>query len=178
MGGYRSGRWGGHRKKTTVEESLVLTADSLRPLLAGGRGSAGTLTFDHGKENFSLTETGMMEKNSEADLRVRYPVGSGENAREVDYYLRMVKTSPRIGGPRWYFLCPLMVDGKPCLRRVLKLYRPPGQIYFGCRTCYRLTYTSSQESHKFDSLYKHLAASVGRGMTARDVKAILNERKP
>jgi hypothetical protein len=83
----------------------------------------------------------------------------------------MVPAVPHYGGTRWYFLCPLVVNGKACLRRVSKLFLPPGGLYFGCRTCYGLAYTSSQESHKFDGMYKHLAAEMGRGFTPAHVRA-------
>ena len=41
------------------------------------------------------------------------------------------------------------------------LYLPPGGKYFGSREAYRLTYTSCQESGKFDGLYRRLAANMG-----------------
>jgi hypothetical protein len=83
---------------------------------------------------------------------------SGE---EADLPIRLQTTVPRLGGRRWWFTCPLVVNEQPCRRRVGKLYLPPGSKYYGCRTCYHLTYTSCQESHKFDGLYRHMAGSLG-----------------
>jgi hypothetical protein len=40
------------------------------------------------------------------------------------------------------------VNGRPCQRRVGKLYLPPGGRYYGCRHCHALTYTSCQEHDK------------------------------
>lgn len=51
--------------------------------------------------------------------------------------------------------------GVRCGRRVRKLYLPPGGRYFGCRHCYRLTYTSCQESHQYDRLINTIAAEMG-----------------
>ena len=45
--------------------------------------------------------------------------------------------------------------------RAGKLYLPPGGTYFGSRAAYGLTYTSCQESRKFDGLYRRLAAHMG-----------------
>jgi hypothetical protein len=45
---------------------------------------------------------------------------------------------------RWWFVCPLIVNGDPCERWVGKLYLAPGYRYFSCRYCYRLTYTSAR----------------------------------
>jgi hypothetical protein len=47
-----------------------------------------------------------------------------------------------------------------CGRRVGKLYLPPGGKYFGCRHCYNLTYTSSNESHEHDGLYRIIAREL------------------
>jgi hypothetical protein len=65
------------------------------------------------------------------------------------------------GGIRWWARCPLILDGRPCRRRVGKLYLPPGARYFGCRGCYGLTYTSCQESHQDDVLVRALARNMG-----------------
>ena len=63
-----------------------------------------------------------------------------------------------------FFVCPLVVRGSPCERRVGKLYLPPGGRYFGCRLCYDLTYESDQTHDKrVDALRKNpelLAAIV------------------
>ena len=78
---------------------------------------------------------------------------SGER---VDYHVRLTTTRPRFGGLRWWFLCPLLVQGWPCNRRVGKLYLPPGGRYYGCRHCYDLTYRRVQEHDKrVDFLRKH-----------------------
>ena len=57
-------------------------------------------------------------------------------------------TRPRFGGLRWWFVCPLLVDGVACRRRVGKLYLPPRARYLGCRHCHQLTYRSCQEHDK------------------------------
>jgi hypothetical protein len=66
----------------------------------------------------------------------------------VDYKVELAVTYPRFGGLRWWFICPLVVNGRACGRRVGKLYLPPSASYFGCRNCHRLTYLSAQEHDK------------------------------
>jgi hypothetical protein len=67
----------------------------------------------------------------------------------------LTTTRPRFGGLRWWFVCPLVVNGRPCQRRVGKLYLPPRGRYYGCRHCYDLTYTSCQQHDKrVDALRK------------------------
>ncbi len=72
------------------------------------------------------------------------------------YPLAVTWTHPHYGGRRWWWICPLVVDGVYCRRRVGKLYLPPGGQYFGCRHCYQLAYTSSQDSRKPDHLARLL----------------------
>jgi hypothetical protein len=56
--------------------------------------------------------------------------------------LRLRVTTRDFGDARWWFICPLTVNGRACQRRARKLYLPSGGRYFGCRTCYNLTYES------------------------------------
>jgi len=173
MGGYGSGRRWGHCKKTTVEESLDLTARAFKPFMNMETGTVGTMTWTRGGEKYASISFRPEGNGDDRLFLFSYTHGSGESAQALDYPVRLVKTAPHFGGVRWYFLCPLVDGGKPCSRRVSKLYLPPGGLYFGCRECYGLTYTSSQESHRFDGLFKSLAVSMGRGFTPKDVKQAL-----
>ena len=49
----------------------------------------------------------------------------------------------RFGGERPYFICPGVVNGGACYRRVGKLYS--GGRHFLCRHCYRLAYASQSD---------------------------------
>jgi hypothetical protein len=73
---------------------------------------------------------------------------STKEQESLDYRVRLTTTQPRFGGLRWWFVCPLGVNGRACSRRVGKLYLPPGRRYFGCRHCHGLTYTSAQTHDK------------------------------
>ena len=84
---------------------------------------------------------------------------------KLDYKARLTWTPCNFGGRRWWFVCPLVIDGRTCNRRVGSLHLASGK-YFGCRHCYNLTYRSSQESHQYDSLYRRL------GITARQAKML------
>src|SRR5262249_22549062 len=68
---------------------------------------------------------------------------------------------------RWsWAACPAAGAGK--------LYLPPPARYFGCRICHGLTYTSCQESHKYDRLYREAAQRLG--IDAADVCRLLSRR--
>ena len=93
-------------------------------------------------------------KNGYPEITLQYTIVKSE--KEMDYPIKLTTTNLYWGDKRWWFICPLVKGGKPCYRRVGKLYLPPGYEYFGCRHCYELTYTSCQESHKYDSLFKKI----------------------
>src|SRR5262245_48017606 len=169
MGGPGSGNhdhWWRAGKKTTVEECEALDANRwmregiLKPgvhLTGGWR-----WVYHGGRENSISYEVDTLDPARPA-VRLFYTVTrSGTKEREsLDYPVELTTTRPRFGGLRWWFICPLVVSGRECGRRVGKLYLPPGGRYFGCRHCYNLTYTSCQESRKYDRVWRKLAADMG-----------------
>jgi hypothetical protein len=101
-------------------------------------------------------EANLIDPNA-AWLRLNYSA----NGHSIDYRVKLAAALPTYGGRRWWFLCPLVrEDGGPP-RRVTKLYQPSGGRYFGNREAYGLTYTSCQESDKFDGLFRSLAREMG-----------------
>ncbi len=69
---------------------------------------------------------------------------AGSEWEDVEQTVRIVRVSCRLGGARPYFICPGIVHGIPCERRVAKLY-VLGR-YFLCRHCHRLVHSSQSES--------------------------------
>jgi len=92
--------------------------------------------------------------------------------RDEAHHYRISVTTTRLpwGGVRWWFICPMNWGGRACLRRVGKLYLPPGLRYFGCRHCFELTYRSCQESHKHDAFFAELARDMG--VSPREAKRL------
>ena len=77
------------------------------------------------------------------DFKVRY---GGNDWQETEQPVPITWTPCRYGGERPYFLCPGVVNGRHCGRRVVKLFA--GGRYFLCRHCYRLAYRcQSEECH-------------------------------
>ena len=159
MGGSGSG-WQG-TKKATVEDSLSLSMAALmrkRALVTGAwtRGSW-QWSYEGSEPHARISYEANLVDPDAAWLRLTYTA----SGNPMDYRVRLVTTQPTYGGRRWWFLCPLArKDGKPP-RRAAKLYLPPGGKYFGSRQAYGLTYTSCQESGKFNGLYQRLAADMG-----------------
>src|SRR4029077_239377 len=82
---------------------------------------------------------------AEADrlhLAYRVRIAGGER-QDVEEAVRIVRVPCRLGGARSYFICPGVVNGVACGRRVAKLHGP-GR-YFLCRHCYCLAHASQRE---------------------------------
>jgi hypothetical protein len=197
VGGYGSGRWSGYTKKETVEDCLVLVAGKLACdglLRAGVRTLGGTLRWTNtqtGEEVSSIgyeldTVTGgrgsdpreNLQRGGSAhepgDWTLRLHYRQSRTGEVLDYPIALETTRPNFGGLRWWFTCPRSKGGTTCGRRAAKLYLPPGGRSFGCRTCYALTYTSAQESRKWDSLARFMAKDSGLPLSA--FRSFLNEK--
>jgi hypothetical protein len=167
MGGPGSGNnyhWHRPSKKTVVEDCQELDASRLmrEGILASDVRLSGSWRWYNAATNettssiaFEVCTLG----ESAPWLRLFYTFKAEQ--KSADYRVSLTTTRPRFGGLRWWFICPLIVNGRPCGQRVGKLYLPPGGRYFGCRRCHSLTYTSCQESHKYDRVYRMLAADMG-----------------
>ena len=65
--------------------------------------------------------------------------------------VRIEHTDCHYGGQRPYFLCPGIVNGRHCRRRVGKLFA--GGRYFLCRHCYNMSYSSQSEA-RYDRMLR------------------------
>jgi hypothetical protein len=143
MGGYGSGTRS--LRKLTVEECRALDIARL-PVseFAKHLPWPTTVTWSNyaGEIVASVGYTCEPCDNDSAVLHFRYAVTHGGERSEIDEPIRVGTTLPYFGGVRWWFICPLTAKGRICQRRVRKLYLPSGGKYFGCRTCYDLTYDS------------------------------------
>ncbi len=154
MGGFGSGRY--RQKKTTREESLVLGISTFREHIFFQ--SAGTATWT--RQGTVTNSIGFfITWGSEPTLTLLYQ----HRAETVEIPIRLTATFPLLGGRRWWFTCPLIVNGRACNRRVGKLYLPPGAQFFGCRCCHRLTYRSCQEAHKMERMMAWADSCLGMG---------------
>jgi hypothetical protein len=149
VGGSGSTRWIGHAKKCTVEDCSSLNANLL---MREGILREGIYQFGVWKWLDSITGETTSSLGYEVDttnpahswIRLFYTIT--RTGDKVDYTVRLTSTRPYFGGLRWWFICPLSVNGRICSRRVGNIYLPPYAQYFGCRHCYDLTYRSSQEA--------------------------------
>lgn len=165
MGGYGSGRKFFASPKSTVEDSLTLSAYYMQRHRLFKPWMSGTIQWKRGD-----TVTGRIGYSIDGSgeiLTLDYTKTFEEQKEAIKTHIGIEKGTTNFGGSRYYFLCP------NCRRRYSKLYLPPGAKIFACRKCYDLTYTSCQESHKFDSLYKEIGM---RFLTPKQLKKALEER--
>jgi len=140
MGGFGSGRPSGSGRDT-VESCRSIDVNRLHKAgcLAPGWWGGWQWTRD-GEKVASIT---MRAEADRLHLSYRARIGGNEWA-DVKETVRIVRVPCRFGGARPYFICPGVVNGIACKRRVTKLYGP-GR-YFLCRYCYRLAHASQSES--------------------------------
>jgi hypothetical protein len=140
MGGYGSGRRS--TRKLTVEECCALDVSLFASPLVWHASGYVWWKNQAGEITRSVGYSSEHRVNGSVAMRLLYTVGDDERQRQIEEPILFSGTKPFFGGTRWWFVCPLAINGKPCERRVRKLYLPLGGAYFGCRACYSLTYES------------------------------------
>lgn len=139
MGGFGSGRPSGSGR-STVGQHRAVDANTLQRegcLRLGWTGSW-QWTGENGKTNWIGIKAGA------GSVRLSYNVRLAGGAwQDVEEDVRVTHVPCRFGGSRAYLLCPGVVNGIACRRRVVKLYG--ADRFFLCRHCYRLAYASQGE---------------------------------
>ena len=80
------------------------------------------------------------------------------DTEDVRIPVRLQSTPTQFGGERWWFTCPLIVNGTACNRRAGSLHLPPSARYFGCRKCHGLTYRSCQQAHQQERIFARVSS--------------------
>jgi hypothetical protein len=140
MGGFGSGRPSGSGRNT-AEACRSIDANRLHREGCLGAGWVGGLQWSRDGEQ--VASINLRTDHDRLHLTYRMRIGGGE-WEDVNETVRIVRVPCRFGGARPYFVCPGVVNGTVCGRRVAKLHGP-GR-YFLCRHCYRLAHASQSES--------------------------------
>ncbi len=139
MGGFGSGRPGGSGRNT-VESCRSIDVNRLHREGCLEPGWWGGLQWTRDGENVASITLRAEDDRLRLSYRLRVGDGAWEDVTES---VQIVSDPCCFGGTRPYFICPGVVNGSACGRRVAKLYGP-GR-YFLCRHCYRLAYASQSE---------------------------------
>ena len=137
MGGTVSGQYGG---RPTTEACRSLDVNRLHREGCLRPGWSATLHWS--LDGHTVASIRMCASQGRLILSYRYRYDDDE-WQDVEEPVSIVWTPCHFGGSRPWFLCPGVVNGVSCGRRVGKLYGP-GR-YFLCRHCYRLAYQSQRE---------------------------------
>ncbi|MBD3170816.1 MAG: hypothetical protein GF307_15170 [candidate division Zixibacteria bacterium] len=141
-----------HERKYRVEECFSLDMVEIKRLGDLNRPSGSRIwqwTDNRGNPSGSITFNVLWNADAPVAINLSYMAGyEGRDKVHYDYEIQLTRTQCYLGGYRYWFVCPLTVDGKYCGRRSRILYLPPGlpanMKYFGCRNCHRLTYRTRQ----------------------------------
>ena len=139
MGGLGSGRPGGSGR-SKVEACRSIDINRLHKTGCLGAGWSGGWEWTRDGERVAWINLRAEADRLQLSYRVR--IGGGE-WKDVEETVLIVRVPCRFGGTRPYFICPGVVNGVICGRRVAKLHGP-GR-YFLCRHCYRLAHASQNE---------------------------------
>lgn len=138
MGGYGSGRPGGKRKAEHLRSICVNRLYQAGHLKPGN--FAGWEWRRDGEQVASIGTRG-----EAARLRLVYRVTpEGEDPEDIDMPINIDWTPCHLGGTRPFFICPGVVNGRECYRRVAKLFL--ARRYFLCRHCHRVAYACQSET--------------------------------
>lgn len=138
MGGYGSGR---QRYKQVAEDCRSLDVNRFHREGCLRPGKQGSWVWSSDSK-----EVGRIDYRAEVgqlvlDFRVRH---GGSEWERIEETVRTTQAECTYGNTRPYFICPGVVDGRQCARRVGKLFA--GGSYFLCRHCYRIAYASQSEA--------------------------------
>src|SRR5262249_24656347 len=140
MGGFGSTRWAWNSTNKTVESNRSLDINRLNRAGCLRPGYCGGWEWKRDGERVAWIQ---LRRDGNA-LGLSYRVWRvGETWQDVEQPTRIIGMPCRFGGARPYFVCPGVVNGIACARRVGKLYG--AGTYFLCRHCYRLAYGSQHE---------------------------------
>jgi len=135
------GRWP-WSNRSTVEECLVLNTAWLNKHGYFCGCKSGRLEWKNSYEEVvssirivvSVDEQDPFENYIKLIYRVTDDFRGEKSSK--DYKVVLDRTPCNYGGFRYWFICPLSVEGTICKKKVAKLYLAPGAVYFGCRNCY------------------------------------------
>lgn len=143
----------GHSGKTVADnlDSIsIYWLKKVKYLVSGFR--IGSINFYTGKDKTgSVRASVYLDKEYGRYLQLDYSSTNVDTDKkiQIQYKVLITKTKCYFGGRRYWFICPGVVGGKYCGRRVAKIYA--GNKYFLCRHCHNLTYKSRNYSH----MYRH-----------------------
>lgn len=145
MGGYGSGR-PGYKQKAEDCRSLDVNRLHREGCLEPGR--IGNWVWS--SDGWEIARIGYHTEEGRIVLNYRVRLYGGD-WEDIEQPTRLTYAPCHYGNKRPYFICPGVVDGRACIRRVGKLFA--GGRFFLCRHCYNVAYTSQSEA-RYDRMLR------------------------
>lgn len=182
MGGLGSGHWERKNRRNAVAECFAIRVQDLLNDRELVRDVAGVNRWTDQSGSLWLEVSFLAVRNDVRGARLYlayFPPGCHEKRDEVVLPISLQQTRPYFGGVRYWFTCPIVADGVPCLRRVAKLFLPLGARYFACRHCHELIYrTEPDPLERADAHIEVLRKRLERIMSAQLWAADAGEHHP
>ena len=154
MGGVGSSSWYRFNKKATVEECRSL--DIRRFHRAGLLKLGCRFSWSWSRAGRQIASIGGVALGSSRPEQVvllfRYRSGPSAEWEDVQEPVELDWTPCNFGGERPWFVCPGVVNGVACGRRVAVLHA--AGKYFLCRHCYDLAYQSQRDNKMYRALHR------------------------
>jgi hypothetical protein len=167
VGGAGRGNWYRFDKKTPIEECHSVDVRHLHRHRLLKPGLWFSLRWSRaGRETASIR--GVVEGSDRPErvvLLYRCRSGPEDRWEDVREPVELTCSPCNFGGHRPWFVCPGVISGKRCGRKVAVLYGP-GR-YFLCRHCYDLSCRSQRESKAYGALRRAQKIRERLGGSAR-----------
>ncbi|MEH6738276.1 MAG: hypothetical protein V7695_07005 [Sulfitobacter sp.] len=145
MGGYGSGRTGNKQK---AEHCRSLDVNKMRREGCLESGWSGNWVWSRNGQEVAR----ISGRAEHCRIILNYSVRqNGSDWEPITQTVNTTQSDCNYGGQRTYFLCPGVVNGRNCGRRVGKLFS--GGRYFLCRHCYQIAYSSQSEA-RYDRMLR------------------------
>jgi hypothetical protein len=110
----------------------------------------GNLSWDHDSCQRNNSIGIVVDLRDQPYIRIWYTSSDTYDGvtKNFDYNVLLSSTPCHFGGIRWWFICPIYINGIACGRRVRKLYKL--KDYFACRECHNLCYSIQNENHRWE----------------------------
>jgi hypothetical protein len=180
MGGLGSGRWSREGTRVPVETCYILDVNRLLQQGALRSGVCTTQSWSSVDEwGKTVHDASIGVEATPHRIALRYTTTDYDSNRtEHDYDVLVKWARCHFGGKRPYFVCPGVVNGVTCMRRVAKLYKPPASQYFLCRHCHNLTYYSCNESGDLHFTARRRAKRAARKLGLTDPEDVYSMDRP
>jgi len=113
-------------------------------------------------------------------VEIGYFTFHNDERQRWTYLIKLSQKPSNLGGFRYYFICPLTVNGIPCRKRVSVLYKPDHENYFGCRHCHQIIYSTqlfNPKSSSYTEIKRQIVERKNEELESEIIRPIYRGKK-